>query len=39
MLCRMLLGRTALTGLLVDPQQKYLHGTRKKKSAPRKPAV
>lgn len=31
MLCRMLLGRTALTGFLIDPDAKYLHGRRQKK--------
>ena len=29
MLCRMLLGRTALGGFLVDVDAKHLHGTRK----------
>lgn len=29
MLCRMLLGRTALTGFLIDVDEKYVHGSRK----------
>ena len=29
MLCRMLLGRTALRGFLIDPHRKYLHGNPK----------
>lgn len=28
MLCRLLVGRTALEGALVDPQARYLHGRR-----------
>lgn len=31
MLCRMLLGRTALSGLLVDPERKYVQGNRKQR--------
>jgi len=38
MLCRMLLGRTALAGWLVVPDKKYLHRLRKAKTSPRKPS-
>jgi len=37
MLCRMLLGRAALTGWLVVPDKKYLHGSRKINTSGRKP--
>jgi hypothetical protein len=36
MLCRMLLGRTALSGFLIDPDRRFVHGRRPPKSVPRK---
>ena len=36
MLCRMLLGRKALRGLVVDPHRKYLCGAPKKSTSKKK---
>lgn len=36
MLCRMLLGRTALRGFVIDPHKKFVHGYPKNQSANRK---
>lgn len=36
MLCRMLVGRRALTGFVIDPQRKYLYGTPKDRMARKK---
>jgi len=39
MLCRMLLGRRALAGWLVDPEKRHLHGTKKTGSVRRMPTA
>lgn len=36
MLCRMLLGRTALRGFVIDPHRKYLYGTPKDRARRKK---